>query len=107
VSAAAVAESVAYDTVSMWHVGIPLVYAENHTFYAPGNYTVVLPGEASNGCDSTIYVTVILANGIQNNSDMDDIILYPNPVSDILYLQFSDRQIESWTVFDINGKARH
>ncbi len=106
VSAAAVAESVAYDTVSMWHVGIPLVYAENHTFYAPGNYTVVLPGEASNGCDSTIYVTVILANGIQNNSDMDDIILYPNPVSDILYLQFSDRQIESWTVFDINGKAQ-
>ncbi len=106
VSAAAIAESVAYDTVSMWHAGIPLVYAENHTFYAPGNYTVVLPGEASNGCDSIIYLTILLSIGIQNNSDMDEIILYPNPVSDILYLQFPDRQIESWTVFDINGKAQ-
>lgn len=105
ISAAAIAESVVYDTVSMFHAGIPLIYNENNTFYTPGNYTIYLPGDASNGCDSTIYVTVILANGIQNDSDMDEIILYPNPVSDILYLQFPDRQIESLTVFDINGKA--
>jgi serine protease len=80
-----------------------------HHYTAAGSYKVLLKVTDAFGCKDTISKQVLVLNttGILNQSfDADGISLYPNPVSDLLNLNFNLSQAEkvSFVVFDLLGK---
>lgn len=74
----------------------------NQTYTASGQYTAVIPN--ASGCDSTITLDLTMNfTGLEEN-DVFNLILYPNPTSDMLMLQSQGEQIGKVLIADLSGK---
>jgi hypothetical protein len=72
------------------------------TGLAEGDYIVYTVDEADNVSDPSAAITVEEGTGIKN-ADSGILVLYPNPVSDILHIR--GVELKELQVFDITGKV--
>lgn len=75
-----------------------------HTYQFPGTYTVTL--EAINSCGSDVSEQQVSITTDILTIEQYGIILYPNPVHNLLYIQ-SPQQIDKVRVFDVNGRLMY
>jgi hypothetical protein len=74
-----------------------------HVYDVHGNYTVTLHAIKCSGSD--VATTEIQITGIQTGNTKPTIEMYPNPVSDFLFLETAGLEIENIQVYDFTGKA--
>lgn len=76
-----------------------------HTFASSGNYTVTLILE--NSCGDTVQTQKqisVIKVGIEDATDTDNLIIYPNPANNTLFLNTISNPIETVQIFDMIGK---
>lgn len=79
-----------------------------HTYLANGTYTVELIVTNASGCKDTITKNVVINHlSIAENSLMEDIQVFPNPVEDVLFVQNNQSEKISFVVTDLHGKIIH
>ena len=79
------------------------------TFPIVGNYPVTLV--ISNACGSDTITTIIIVNEFVSVEEInrDDILIYPNPTSDFLFIQFTENFTENpeLTIYNATGQIVH
>jgi hypothetical protein len=55
------------------------------------------------GCNSELEVEVACQEGVDDN-DRSQLIIYPNPASDMLFIESAEEKIESIIIFDSKGE---
>lgn len=77
-----------------------------HTYSGNGVYTVQLVATSANGCQNTATQTVTIDQlGLDINTANASIQVYPNPVSDMLFIRNDDMESLQIQVLDINGRV--
>lgn len=96
---------------SYWFLPSGIVESTNlilETYDTPGEYDYKLLAEGYNGCFDTAYykIHVVSITGL-TEQDFEELTIYPNPVSDVLTLNFgSELTVEyQFELLDISGKA--
>ena len=78
----------------------------SHTYASNGTYNVKLVATNQFGCVDTIVKTVTINQlGLAINTANAAIQIYPNPVTDILFISNTDMEKVSIQVMDINGRV--
>jgi len=79
--------------------------APSHTYAASGTYYVCLMITDSCGADTFCDSLLMIGTGIREQDILKQIIIYPNPASNILYIQLKDlsKQVQI-NVFDVVGR---
>ena len=81
----------------------------SHTYTAPGVYTVILRGDLIFGCSAYDTVTIVVEGnpGVEELMNNDRLGVYPNPVADMLTIEFNGDQsvIEEVQLVDAKGNV--
>lgn len=79
-------------------------FEPSHTFSTEGIIEMYLV--ASNDCGSDTAFFNLTSVGIDDNSELTSITLFPNPATDFLNINFSQRQpqVETVTIYSLDGK---
>lgn len=77
----------------------------SHSYAASGTYYVCLMVTDSCGSDTICDSLIVIGTGIKEQDILKQIIIYPNPASNILYIQLNDlsKQVQI-NVFDVVGR---
>lgn len=91
--------------------------ANNYTWSngVTGSFNLVTPsvtttysvsGTNSFGCSNSGYITVYVSacTGIEEQTELSVIVLYPNPVKDQLHLQYSNSSLVTYKIYDLLGR---
>lgn len=94
-------------TSFIWDFGDGSVSTEQnpqYTYLAQGVYTVCLI--ASNSCDAdTVCNTVIInSTGINNNEEIDDAFIYPNPNSGVFTISTKEIKNRTYGIYSVSGQ---
>lgn len=77
-----------------------------HTYSGNGVYTVQLVATSANGCQNTTTQTVTMDQlGLDLNTANASIQVYPNPVTDILFISNEKLEKLNIQIMDINGRV--
>ncbi len=72
-----------------------------HTYVGNGTYTVQLIATNANGCKDTTTQTIIIDQlGLEINTNQANIQIYPNPVTETLFI--SNEKMEKWKIQVVN-----
>lgn len=79
--------------------------ATNQSFTAinTGSYAVIVTDGACS--DTSDCITLLGTSGINENSILTAVNVYPNPVNDVLTINNSSENTLSYTILDVNGKV--
>lgn len=76
----------------------------SHEYLTPGNFTVSLEVIGPGGSSTEVKTDYILIPvGIEDNTNQT-IIVYPNPVKDVLTIKFPDSELRTLLVKNLSGK---
>lgn len=79
----------------------------SHTYASPNTYTVELCVTDANGCEDCETQTVtILTIGIDNNTDINELNIFPNPANDVLNIVFNMSEINNVEVKLMNSAGQ-
>ena len=70
----------------------------SHTYLANGTYTVKQVVDNGCGLDSTTQTITIIATGIKEITDFDNISLYPNPTVNNIFINFGDKELVDYKI---------
>jgi PKD repeat protein len=90
-----------YDTAYTWHFGdgiTDIVKNPTHIYNNYGYYTVKLIAYNSCGTDSTQKLIYLRNVGIENNINISNLELYPNPASEIINLRFTTSKVDNMQI---------
>jgi len=88
-----------------WYFSSVLISGATSQSYHPtqnGNYSVVITD--ANGCTASSTDYPFYMTGMQGQTKENNILIYPNPVTDELTVQSSKFKVQSVEVFDVMGK---
>jgi len=92
----------------LWNTGhtVPMLTVYGST-YGTGTHEFWLTSIALNGCSHTDTINVTFYNGagIETNSSDNELILYPNPTSEIIYLHSEKNIIKDVEIYNIYGES--
>ncbi|MFC2111046.1 M4 family metallopeptidase [Bacteroidota bacterium] len=69
-----------------------------HTYLANGTYTVKLVVDNGCGLDSTIQTINIIATGLTEITNINNISLYPNPTANNIFINFGDKELYDYSI---------
>jgi len=80
------------------------VQSPEHEYISPGNYSVSLLVSGPGGSDVEVKVDYILIPVGINDNTIENILVYPNPVSGYLNIVFPNAQIRNVLIESVGGK---
>lgn len=98
----------AYSTDFHWDFGdgnTSVLENPTHEYAASGNYTVTLIVSNCDQADTIAMPVNITLLGIEKHKELADYQVYPNPVSNQLFVKLEDFNLENLFITDLQGKV--
>jgi len=76
-----------------------------HTYTTPGTYMVSMEASSVCGFDKTTDTVEIVSTGVNQISDTEGFLIYPNPAQDRINIQFSTLIDAKLEIQDLNGRT--
>ncbi len=80
-----------------------VISSETNQSYTPsisGNFAVIVTG---NGCSDTSSCTNVIITGIPDNSETSSLLIYPNPINNVVYVKYKSSETNSTFELTINN----